>query len=41
MTVVDRSGARRADLAAIHIAKQALGWDEDTYRDVMATGGHG
>ena len=35
--VVDREGGRRADLAAIHIAKKALGWDEDTYRDVMFT----
>lgn len=36
-TVIDRDGARRADLAAIHIAKKALAWDEDTYRDVMFT----
>ncbi len=36
-TVVDREGGRRADLAAIHIAKKALEWDEDTYRDVMFT----
>ncbi len=35
--VIDRDGARRADLAAIHIAKKALAWDEDTYRDVMFT----
>lgn len=35
--VRDSAGARRADLAAIHIAKAALGWDDDTYRDVMAT----
>jgi phage gp16-like protein len=28
-------GARKADLAAIHIARKALGWDEDTYRDVL------
>ena len=33
--VVDRSGARNGDLAAIHIAKARLGWDEGTYRDVM------
>lgn len=26
---------RKGDLAAIHIAKAALEWDEDTYRDVM------
>lgn len=35
--VLDSAGARRADLAAIHIAKSALGWDDDTYRDVMFT----
>ena len=35
--VVDQSGARLADLAAIHVAKKALGWDDDTYRDVMFT----
>jgi phage gp16-like protein len=34
--VVDRDGARRADLAAIHVAKKSLGWDDDTYRDIMA-----
>ena len=34
---VDHPGARRADLAAIHVAKKALGWDDDTYRDVMST----
>ena len=28
---------RRADLAAIHIAKATLRWDEDEYRDVTAT----
>lgn len=33
--IVDADGARRADLAAIHIAKKALGWDDDHYRDVM------
>ena len=27
--------ARKGDLVAIHVAKKALGWDEDTYRDVM------
>ena len=36
-TVVDRDGARRADLAAIHVAKKALAWDDDTYRDIMFT----
>lgn len=35
--VVDREGGRRADLAAIHIGKKALAWDDDTYRDVMFT----
>lgn len=35
--VLDGSGARRADLAAIHVAKKALGWDDDTYRDIMFT----
>ena len=35
--VVDAAGARRADLAAIHIAKKALGMDDDSYRDVMFT----
>lgn len=29
--------SRRGDLAAIHMAKKALGWDDDMYRDVMAT----
>ena len=33
--IVDAEGARRADLAAIHMAKKALGWDDDHYRDVM------
>lgn len=33
--VVDQSGARRADLSAIHLAKKALDWDDDTYRDIM------
>jgi len=28
---------RRADLAAIHVAKKALGWDDDMYRDIMFT----
>lgn len=27
--------ARRADLAAIHVAKKALRWDDATYRDVL------
>lgn len=33
--VLDPPGARKADLAAIHIAKAALGWDDDFYRTVM------
>ena len=33
--VVDSAGGRKADLAAIHIAKAALKWDDDTYRDIM------
>lgn len=33
--VIDQAGARRADLAAIHVAKKALHWDDDTYRDIM------
>jgi phage gp16-like protein len=35
--VVDRDGARKADLAAIHIAKKSLGWDDETYRDILWT----
>lgn len=35
--VMDSSGSRRADLAAIHIAKAALGWDDEMYRDIMFT----
>jgi phage gp16-like protein len=35
--VVDSEGARRADLAAIHIAKKELRWDDDMYRDVLFT----
>lgn len=34
-TAIDNAGARKADLAAIHIAKAALGWSDDEYRDVM------
>jgi len=29
--------ARKSDLARIHMLKAELGWDEDLYRDVMAT----
>ena len=36
-TVIDRDGARKADLAAIHIAKAQLGWDDETYRDILFT----
>jgi phage gp16-like protein len=35
--VIDNEGGRRADLAAIHMAKAALGWDDDMYRDIMFT----
>lgn len=35
--VIDNNTARRADLAAIHMAKKALAWDDDTYRDIMFT----
>lgn len=35
--VIDNEGARRADLAAIHMAKKALNWDDSTYRDIMFT----
>lgn len=37
MAVMDHDGSRKADLAAIHIAKASLGMDEDTYRDVLFT----
>lgn len=37
MTAPRTDSSRNADLAAIHIASKALGWDEDTYRDIMAT----
>lgn len=33
--VVDDQGARKADLAAIHIGKAELGWDDDYYRDIL------
>jgi hypothetical protein len=32
-----RPDARRADLARIHVLRKELGWDEDLYRDVLAT----
>lgn len=35
--VVDGEGARKADLAAIHIAKARLAWTDDHYRDVLRT----
>ena len=34
-SVVDKDGGRKADLAAIHIAKKELGWDTDYYRDIL------
>lgn len=33
--VVDGEGARRADLAKIHLAKKDLGWDDAFYRDIL------
>ncbi len=33
--VVADENARKADLAAIHIAKAELGWDDDYYRDIL------
>jgi hypothetical protein len=36
-SVVDTPGARKRDLAAIHMAKAALGWDDSTYRDILFT----
>lgn len=35
--VIDNEGGRRADLAAIHMAKMALAWDDGMYRDIMFT----
>ena len=35
--VVDHDGGRKADLAAIHIAKAQLGLDDDSYRDLLST----
>lgn len=29
--------SRKGDLAAIHVAKKNLGWDDDTYRDILWT----
>jgi phage gp16-like protein len=34
---LDNANGRKADLAAIHIAKAALHLDDDEYRDLMAT----
>jgi Protein of unknown function (DUF1018) len=34
-SVIDKDGGRKADLAAIHIAKKHLGWDTDHYRDIL------
>ena len=36
-SVIDKDGGRKADLAAIHIAKKQLGWDDETYRDLLWT----
>ena len=33
--VLDTEGARKADLAAIHIAKAEMGWDDDFYRSIL------
>ena len=35
MSPVDQDGARKADLARIHIAKKALGLDDSAYREIM------
>jgi phage gp16-like protein len=35
--IVDDEGARKRDLAAIHIAKAGLGWDDGFYRDILWT----
>ncbi len=34
-SVVDDERSRKADLAAIHIAKAELGWTDDFYRDIL------
>lgn len=34
-TIVDSPNARRRDLASIHMAATALGWDDSTYRDIL------
>jgi len=34
---VVHADARKSDLARIHMLKAELGWDDDMYRDVMAT----
>lgn len=33
--MIDRDGARRADLAAIHIGLKELGWDDGFYRSIL------
>lgn len=35
--IVDDAQARKADLAAIHIGKAQLGWDEGFYREILWT----
>lgn len=32
---VDQAKSRKADLAKVHVAKKALGWDDSTYRDIL------
>ena len=34
---MDTAASRNADLAAIHIGKKALHWDDSTYRDLLWT----
>lgn len=33
--VIDKDGGRKADLAAIHVAKKNLGWSDEEYRDIL------
>lgn len=37
MSAVAKSDQRQRDLAQIHIAKKALGWSDDEYRDLLWT----
>lgn len=34
-TAGDQAKSRKADLAKIHVAKKALGWDDSAYRDIL------